>query len=221
MEIWQLVIRIVLSVAVHLMGNKIIVCYVISLLRNMKFLFLSPLKNIFSLIMLLLAVYLQIWSNSLILQYLFPTFVLRMLKFIYYSTTFYVVTFYHHYSHRYRYILLHYFVTLWCIKCLAVYWMITITTPGFHLLSAPRVKTRTGIHGFSVPVPTLWNSLSEHVKSSSSIFSFRHHLKIIFSDLLIPPKFSQHQIICWKFCIIPWLWDCLTPVIYRPLSLIL
>jgi len=36
---------------------------------------------------------------------------------------------------------------------------------GFHLLSVPRVKTHVGTHAFSVAVPTLWKSLSEHVKS--------------------------------------------------------
>ena len=47
---------------------------------------------------------------------------------------------------------------------------------GFHLLSVPRVKTHAGTRAFSVAVPTLWNSLSEHVTSSNSIVSFRHHL---------------------------------------------
>jgi len=46
-----------------------------------------------------------------------------------------------------------------------------------HLLSIPRVKTHTGTLAFSVAVPTLWNSLSEHVKSSNSMVSFHHHLK--------------------------------------------
>jgi len=42
----------------------------------------------------------------------------------------------------------------------------------FHLLSVPRVKIRTGSRAFSVAVSTLWNSLSDHLKSSNSIVSF-------------------------------------------------
>ena len=47
---------------------------------------------------------------------------------------------------------------------------------GFHL-SIPRVKTHAGTCAFSVAVPTLWNSLPEHFKSSNSLISFRHYLK--------------------------------------------
>jgi len=71
-----------------------------------------------------------------------------------------------------------------------------LRSSGFHLLSVPRDKTHAGIHAFSVAVPALWNSLLEHVKSSNSIISFRHHLKNTFSDLLIPYKFLFHPIIC-------------------------
>jgi len=42
------------------------------------------------------------------------------------------------------------------------------------------------ILAFSVAVPTLWNSLSEHVKSSNSIVSFHHHLKIHLFRLTYP-----------------------------------
>jgi len=42
----------------------------------------------------------------------------------------------------------------------------------FHLLFIPRVKTHAGTRAFSVDVPTLWNSLPEHVMSSNSIVSF-------------------------------------------------
>jgi len=34
----------------------------------------------------------------------------------------------------------------------------------FHMLSVPSVKTHARTHAFSVAVPTLWNSLSEHLK---------------------------------------------------------
>ena len=52
-----------------------------------------------------------------------------------------------------------------------------LRSSGFHLLSVPRVKTHAGTRAFSVAVPTLWNSLSEHVKSSNSIVYFHHQIK--------------------------------------------
>jgi len=52
-----------------------------------------------------------------------------------------------------------------------------LRSSDFHLLSVPRVKTHAGTRAFSVAVPTLWNSLSEHVMSSNNIVSFRYHLK--------------------------------------------
>ena len=57
---------------------------------------------------------------------------------------------------------------------------------GFHLSSVPRVTTLAGTHAFSVAVPTLWNSLSEHVKSSNKIVSFCHHLKTHLFRLAYP-----------------------------------
>ena len=48
------------------------------------------------------------------------------------------------------------------------------------------VKLYAGTRAFSVAVPTLWNSLSEHVKSSNSIVSFRHHLKTHLFRLAYP-----------------------------------
>ena len=62
-----------------------------------------------------------------------------------------------------------------------------LRSSGFHLFSVPRVETHAGIRAFSVAVPTLWNSLSEHVKSSNSIVSFRHHLKTDIFRLVYPP----------------------------------
>ena len=52
-----------------------------------------------------------------------------------------------------------------------------LSSSGFHLLSVSRVKSHAGTPSFSIAVPTLWNLLTEHVKSSNSIVSFRHHLK--------------------------------------------
>jgi len=63
---------------------------------------------------------------------------------------------------------------------------IELSSSGFHLLSVPRVKTHTGTRAFSVAVATLWNSLSEHVKSSNTTVSFRHHLKTHFFRLAYP-----------------------------------
>ena len=70
----------------------------------------------------------------------------------------------------------------------------------FHLLSVPRVKTHAGTGAFSVAVATLWNSLSEHVKSPNSIVSFRHPLK---THLFSLPKFPFHLIIVDELCIVP------------------
>jgi len=61
-----------------------------------------------------------------------------------------------------------------------------LRSSGFHLLSVPRVKTHGGKHAFSVAVPTIWNSLSEHVKSSNNIVSFRHHLETHLFRLAYP-----------------------------------
>ena len=61
---------------------------------------------------------------------------------------------------------------------------------GFHLLSVPRVKTNVETRAFSVAVLTLWNSLSEHVKSSNSIVTFRHRLKAHLFRLAYPFQVS-------------------------------
>jgi len=52
-----------------------------------------------------------------------------------------------------------------------------LRSSDFHLLSVHTVKTHSGIHAFSVAIPTLLYSPSEHVKLSNSIVSLRHHLK--------------------------------------------
>jgi len=59
-----------------------------------------------------------------------------------------------------------------------------LRSSGFHLLSVPRIKPHAGTRAFSNAVPTLCNWLPEHVKSSNGIVSFRHHLKLAFSDFL-------------------------------------
>jgi len=61
-----------------------------------------------------------------------------------------------------------------------------IRSSGFHMLSVPRVKTHAGTRASSDAVPTLWNLLSDHVKSSNSIVSFRHHLKTPLFRLAYP-----------------------------------
>jgi len=65
-----------------------------------------------------------------------------------------------------------------------------LRSSGFHVLSVPRVKTHTGTRAFSVAVPTLWNSLSEHVKSSNSMVSFHHNLKTHLFRLAYPSYVS-------------------------------
>jgi len=45
---------------------------------------------------------------------------------------------------------------------------------GFHLLSIPKVKTHAGTRAYSVAFPTLWNSLSEHVKASNNKSPFEN-----------------------------------------------
>jgi len=57
--------------------------------------------------------------------------------------------------------------------------------------SISRVKTHAGTCAYLVAVPTLWNILSEYVKSSSSIISFRHHLETHLFKLVCP------SYICW------------------------
>ena len=52
-----------------------------------------------------------------------------------------------------------------------------LRSSDFHLFSVPRIKTHAETRAFSVTVPTLWNSLPGHDKTSNSIVSFRHHLK--------------------------------------------
>ena len=61
-----------------------------------------------------------------------------------------------------------------------------LRSSGFHSLTVPRVKT----HAFSVAVPTLWNSLSEHVNSSNSTVSFCLHLKTHLFKLAYPSQVS-------------------------------
>ena len=64
-----------------------------------------------------------------------------------------------------------------------------LRSSSFHLLSVPRVKTHAGTHAFSVAVPTLWNSLSEHVKSSNRIISFYYHFKTNYLFRLVYPSY--------------------------------
>jgi len=63
---------------------------------------------------------------------------------------------------------------------------LVLRSSDFHLLSVPGVKTHAGTRAFSVAVPTVWNSLSEHIKSSNSIVSFRRHLKTHLFRLAYP-----------------------------------
>ena len=92
-----------------------------------------------------------------------------------------------------------------------------LRSSGFHLLSVLSVKTHTGSRAFSVAVPTLWNSLSERVKSSNSIVSFHHHSP--FQTHLSFLSFLAIWSLLMKFE--PGLWVCPTPVLDAPLSSIL
>jgi len=46
-----------------------------------------------------------------------------------------------------------------------------------HLLAVPYVKTDTVACAFRVSAPTIWNSLPTLVKSSSTLVTFKRHLK--------------------------------------------
>jgi len=46
-----------------------------------------------------------------------------------------------------------------------------------NLLSVPRVRTTIASHGFSVAVPTVWNSLPSGIRDSSSTHTFSRLLK--------------------------------------------
>ena len=46
-----------------------------------------------------------------------------------------------------------------------------------NLLAVPYVKTDTAARAFRVSVPTIWNSLPTLVKSSSTLVTFKRHLK--------------------------------------------
>jgi len=61
-----------------------------------------------------------------------------------------------------------------------------LRSSGFHLSSVPRTKPHAGTRAFSVAIPTLWNSLHEHVRTSNNIVSFRHHLKTHLLRLAYP-----------------------------------
>ena len=61
-----------------------------------------------------------------------------------------------------------------------------LRSSGFHLLSVPKVKTHAVTRAVSVAVSTLWNSLSEHVKSSNRVVIVRHHLKTHLFRLVYP-----------------------------------
>ena len=55
------------------------------------------------------------------------------------------------------------------------------------LLSVPRVNTTAGTRAFSVATPTLWNSLTDRVKSAGNIISFRRHLKSYLFNIAYTP----------------------------------
>ena len=46
-----------------------------------------------------------------------------------------------------------------------------------NLLAVPYVKTDTAARAFRVSAPTIWNSLPTLVKSSSTLVTFKQHLK--------------------------------------------
>ena len=54
-------------------------------------------------------------------------------------------------------------------------------------LSVPRVKTNAEKRSFRSCAPSLWNSLSLSVHSSTSVFTFRKCLKTYLFDLAFPP----------------------------------
>ena len=53
----------------------------------------------------------------------------------------------------------------------------TLRSSDTNLLCVPRVRTCFGSRGFSVAVPTIWNSLPLDIRNSCSIASFRRQLK--------------------------------------------
>ena len=81
-----------------------------------------------------------------------------------------------------------------------------LRSSGFYLLSVPRIKTHAGTRAFSVAVPTLWNSLSEHyvikqhslLPSPSDNSSFQTCL-----SLLSFLSFNCIRSFVDEFCIVP------------------
>ena len=61
-----------------------------------------------------------------------------------------------------------------------------IHSSGFYLFVCSFPGLNVGTRAFSFAVPTLWNQLPEHVKSSNNIVSFRHHLKTHLFRLAYP-----------------------------------
>ena len=93
------------------------------------------------------------------------------------------------------------------------------STAVFHYFYLPLSSL---IHGhklaFSVAVPTLWNSLPEHVKPSNIIIYFHHRLKTHLFRPVYPSCVSLPADHCWWILHCSRLWVCPTPVLGATLN---
>jgi len=55
------------------------------------------------------------------------------------------------------------------------------------LLAVPRARTCFGSRSFAVAAPTTWNSLTLHIRNSSSIYGFRPQLETFLYKLAFDP----------------------------------
>jgi hypothetical protein len=62
----------------------------------------------------------------------------------------------------------------------------TLRSSDQHLLYLPRTCTVTGGRAFNLAAPKVWNSLPISIRSSSSIASFKQHLKTFYFSSAFP-----------------------------------
>ena len=78
-------------------------------------------------------------------------------------------------------------LTFKTITCKEPFYWYTLLTPyspsrnlrssNKHLLVVPKIKSAQGQRSFHFAAPTIWNSLPLHLRTSTSVSSFRSHLK--------------------------------------------
>ena len=67
-----------------------------------------------------------------------------------------------------------------------------VTRRSFNKLRIPNQRTNRGLKILSFLGPKLWNNLPNHLKSSTSVNTFKHNIKKLFFDNLIAKDLNPY-----------------------------